>query len=57
MYHVGLYDGPTQCVVWAKNVWTDGAECDIAFLGPDGTVRAELLGVSLVRRPMSGAAE
>jgi hypothetical protein len=38
-------------VVRAREVWSDGAECDIAFLGGDGAVRAELIGVSLVPRP------
>ncbi len=50
-YHTGLYDGPTRCVLRAGNVWADSAECDIALLAEDGTVRCELLGVSLVRRP------
>jgi NADP-dependent 3-hydroxy acid dehydrogenase YdfG len=51
VYQAGLHDGPTRCVVRARDVWSDGAECDIAFLAEDGTVRAELLGVSLVSRP------
>jgi hypothetical protein len=51
IYETGLYDGPTRCVVRARDVWSDGAECDIAFIGEDGTVRAELFGVSLVPRP------
>jgi NADP-dependent 3-hydroxy acid dehydrogenase YdfG/acyl carrier protein len=50
-YQAGLYEGPTRCVLRARNVWADSAECDIAFLAQDGAVRAELLGVSLVRRP------
>ncbi|TML31494.1 MAG: SDR family NAD(P)-dependent oxidoreductase [Actinobacteria bacterium] len=50
-YQAGLYDGPTRCVLRARNVWADSAECDIAFLAGNGEVRAELLGVSLVRRP------
>ncbi len=50
-YHAGLYDGPTRCVVKARDIWSDGAQCDIAFLGEDGAVRAELIGVSLVLRP------
>jgi hypothetical protein len=50
-YEAGLYDGRTLCVVRARDVHADSAECDVAFLAEDGTVRAELLGVSLVRRP------
>ncbi len=50
-YHSGLYDGLTRCVLKAKEVWSDGAQCDIAFLDENGTVRAELIGVSLVLRP------
>jgi NAD(P)-dependent dehydrogenase (short-subunit alcohol dehydrogenase family) len=50
-YQTGLYEGSTRCVLKARNVWSDGAECDIAFLAEDGSVRAELLGVSLVLRP------
>ena len=50
-YEAGLYDGRTLCVVRAREVHADSAECDIAFLAEDGSVRAELLGVSLVRRP------
>jgi len=50
-YQPGLYDGPTRCVLMARSVWADGAECDIAFLDEDGAVRAELIGVSLVLRP------
>jgi NAD(P)-dependent dehydrogenase (short-subunit alcohol dehydrogenase family) len=50
-YQIGTYDGPTRCVVRARDVWSDAAECDIAFIGGDGTVRAELFGVSLVPRP------
>jgi hypothetical protein len=52
-YHAGLYAGPTRCVVRARNVWADAAECDVVLSGPDGAVRAELLGVSLVMRPDS----
>ena len=47
----GRFDGPTRCVVRAGGVWSDAAECDIGFLGADGTVRAELFGVSLIARP------
>lgn len=50
-YQPGPYDGPTLCIVRARDVWRGGAECDIAFLGEDGTVRAELFRVSLVPRP------
>jgi NADP-dependent 3-hydroxy acid dehydrogenase YdfG len=54
-YHVGLYDSPTRCVVRARNVWADMAECDIALIGQDGAIRTELLGVSLVMRPERSA--
>ncbi|OKI46063.1 type I polyketide synthase [Micromonospora sp. CB01531] len=50
-YQAGLYEGRTMCVVRARDVRPDSADCDIAFLAADGSVRAELLGVSLVRRP------
>ncbi len=50
-YRSGLLDGPTRCVVRAGAVWSDGAECDVAFLDADGAVRAEMFGVSLVARP------
>ncbi len=50
-YQSGLYRGPTRCIVRARDVWSGGAECDIAFLGEDGAVRAELFTVSLVPRP------
>jgi len=50
-YQPGLYRGPTRCVVRARDVWSGGAECDIALLGEDGAVRAELFTVSLVPRP------
>jgi hypothetical protein len=50
-YRTGLLDGPTRCVVRAGGVSSDGAECDVAFLDPDGAVRAEMFGVSLVARP------
>ena len=54
-YHTGLYRGPTRCVVRARDVWSGGAECDIGYLAEDGTVRAELFGVSLVPRPPATA--
>jgi hypothetical protein len=50
-YQPGLHRGPTRCVVRARDVWPGGAECDIALLGEDGAVRAELFTVSLVPRP------
>jgi len=50
-FSTGLYNGPTRCVVRARDVWSGGAECDIGYLAEDGTVRAELFGVSLVPRP------
>ncbi|MDT7787747.1 MAG: hypothetical protein QOF58_6166, partial [Pseudonocardiales bacterium] len=47
----GLLDGTTRCVLTARQTWADGAECDIAFVDADGSVRAELIGVELVARP------
>ncbi|MDT0609143.1 SDR family oxidoreductase [Streptomyces lancefieldiae] len=38
-------------VVRARKVHDTGARCDVALVDPDGALRAELLGVELVRRP------
>jgi hypothetical protein len=43
--------GTLRCVVRAASTAADQARCDIALLDEDGEVRAELLGVSLIRRP------
>ncbi|WP_433379444.1 SDR family NAD(P)-dependent oxidoreductase [Actinoplanes sp. CA-142083] len=40
-----------RCLVRAVTVAADETRCDIALLDEDGAVRAELLGVSLIRRP------
>lgn len=40
-----------RCVVRARKVHDTGARCDAALFDPDGTLRVELLGVELVRRP------
>jgi hypothetical protein len=40
-----------RIVVRAGQVRDQVAECDVALLGEDSTVRAELLEVSLVLRP------
>ncbi|HKN51575.1 MAG TPA: SDR family NAD(P)-dependent oxidoreductase, partial [Amycolatopsis sp.] len=50
-HQAGLSEGWTRCVVKAGDVRAESAECDIAFLAEDGSVRAELLGVSLIARP------
>ncbi|TWP50620.1 SDR family NAD(P)-dependent oxidoreductase [Lentzea tibetensis] len=49
-YQRGLHRGRTRCVLTKVGVWQDAVECDIAFIGEDGTVISELFGVSLVAR-------
>ncbi|MEU6253480.1 SDR family oxidoreductase [Streptomyces sp. NPDC047043] len=51
VHRTGPATGPVRCVVRARDVRDEGALCDIGFLDEDGSVRAELLGVSLVLRP------
>jgi hypothetical protein len=53
-HQVGPSQGCTRCIVAAGDVRPDSAECDIAFLDENGSVRAELLGVSLIARPVAG---
>ncbi|WP_370948988.1 SDR family NAD(P)-dependent oxidoreductase [Amycolatopsis sp. cg5] len=50
-YRKGLADGPVRCVLTARDVRAETAECDLVFVDDSGDVRAELLGVSLVKRP------
>jgi len=47
----GLSDGHARCVVLAREVHESRAVCDIGLLGADGEPVAELIGVSLVKRP------
>ncbi|WTX65447.1 SDR family oxidoreductase [Streptomyces halstedii] len=47
----GPVDGTVRCVVRGRKAHGTGARCDAALIDPDGTVRLELLGVELVRRP------
>ncbi|MFD8496445.1 SDR family NAD(P)-dependent oxidoreductase [Amycolatopsis sp. NPDC059657] len=50
-YRKGLAAGPVRCVLTARAVHAGGAECDLVFVDDSGDVRAEMLGVSLVKRP------
>ncbi|MFE2943946.1 SDR family NAD(P)-dependent oxidoreductase [Streptomyces sp. NPDC059255] len=47
----GPVDGTVRCVVRGRKAHSTGARCDAALIDADGTVRLELLGVELVRRP------
>jgi acyl transferase domain-containing protein len=47
----GAFDGPVRCRVRAREVNGYQAGCDIGFFDADDAVRAELLDVTLVRRP------
>ncbi|MFE3824833.1 SDR family NAD(P)-dependent oxidoreductase [Streptomyces sp. NPDC059092] len=47
----GPVDGTVRCVVRGRKAHTTGARCDAALIDADGSVRLELLGVELVRRP------
>lgn len=51
LYRDGAIDDTARCVVRARQAGQTGAECDVALIDPDGTIRVELLGVQLVRRP------
>jgi hypothetical protein len=51
VHRAGPAAGTLRCVVRAASTAADQARCDIALLDEDGEVRAELLGVSLIRRP------
>ena len=51
LYRDGAIDDTARCVVRARQAGETGAECDVALIDPDGTIRIELLGVRLVRRP------
>ncbi|MGW4234443.1 SDR family NAD(P)-dependent oxidoreductase [Streptomyces sp. NPDC004980] len=47
----GPVTGTLRCVVRARKAHDTGARCDVALIDPDGSVRVELRGVELVRRP------
>jgi hypothetical protein len=51
LYRDGAIEDTARCVVRARQAGGTGAECDVALIDPDGTIRVELLGVQLVRRP------
>ncbi|GAA3685110.1 hypothetical protein GCM10022267_84900 [Lentzea roselyniae] len=51
LHRPGLIDGVVNCVLRAGSVRESRAECDVALIDLDGSVRAELLGVSVIRRP------
>ncbi|MFJ3801178.1 SDR family oxidoreductase [Streptomyces sp. NPDC090088] len=50
-HRTGPATGPVRCLVRKVDVRDDSARCDLGLLDEDGTVRAELLGVTLVLRP------
>ncbi|MFG2595544.1 SDR family NAD(P)-dependent oxidoreductase [Streptomyces sp. NPDC048462] len=47
----GPVDGTVRCVVRGRKAHDTGARCDAALIDADGSVRLELIGVELVRRP------
>lgn len=47
----GTPDGTVRCVVRGRKAHDTGARCDAALIDADGSVRLELIGVELVRRP------
>ncbi|MEV7866733.1 SDR family NAD(P)-dependent oxidoreductase [Streptomyces sp. NPDC088124] len=51
LHRPGPVDGTVRCVVRGRKAHSTGARCDAALIDADGTVRLELLGVELVRRP------
>jgi hypothetical protein len=51
VHRAGPAPGVLRCLVRAVAASADQARCDIALLDQDGGLRAELLGVSLIRRP------
>jgi acyl transferase domain-containing protein/NADP-dependent 3-hydroxy acid dehydrogenase YdfG len=55
VHRTGPAPGPLRCLVRGHTVSDGQSRCDIALLDGDGEPRAELVGVSLIRRPdMSG---
>ncbi len=51
VYRRGPVDGTVRCVVRGRKAHETGARCDAALIDADGSVRLELIGVELVRRP------
>ena len=51
LHRDGLVAGPVRCVVRGGPVRSDAADCDVALFDQDEKVIAELLGVTLIRRP------
>jgi NADP-dependent 3-hydroxy acid dehydrogenase YdfG len=51
VHRAGPAAGAARCLVRATASAADQIRCDLALLDPDGQPRAELLGVSLIRRP------
>jgi acyl transferase domain-containing protein/NADP-dependent 3-hydroxy acid dehydrogenase YdfG len=51
VHRTGPAPGPLRCLVRAGTVAEGQSSCDIVLLDEDGEPRAELLGVSMVRRP------
>ncbi|WP_079159324.1 type I polyketide synthase [Streptomyces griseus] len=47
----GPVDGTVRCVVRGRKAHETGARCDAALIDADGSLRLELIGVELVRRP------
>jgi hypothetical protein len=50
-YRPGAIQEPLRCVVRGRSAQQDQAVCDVALLEGDGAVRAELFGVTLIKRP------
>jgi len=51
LHRVGAVDPTVRGLVRSRRVLESRAECDIVLVDPDGSVRMELIGVALVRRP------
>jgi acyl transferase domain-containing protein len=51
VHRTGPAPGPLRALVRAGTVGGDQMRCDVALLDEDGRPRAELFGVSLIRRP------
>lgn len=54
LHRGGTADAPLECRLRRVEATGSQATCDAILLDPDGRVRAELLGISLVRRPDLG---
>ena len=51
LHRAGPATTPLRCLVRADTFADGQTRCDIALLDPDGALRVELVGVSLIRRP------